>query len=442
METAPFDATDARHLGAEAFVFGFPLMVTMATMRRATNALALSGERAPINRFAHLEGFPDPSLKAIVAANPHTLYSVAWLNLSTEPLLLDLPDTDERSYLMPLVDAWSALVTCLGPRTAGTFGGTYGLVGPGWGGSLPDGVRRIDMPTNTAWMIGHVHATGCDDLDAGRAVQRRLRLTPLSAYGSAYTPPDGSADAEVDAEPDPHRFVMKMSAEEFLVNLAAEMGANPPGPDDDPFLDRLATVGLYPGEPFAWTRLPTEIREALESGLTDGKEAICVSPPRQVKNGWEMLQGESEDTARTDYMRRARTANLALCAVNCEDATFAMTVFDSDERRLSGSRRYVMHFEPGGLPPVEALWSLALYDMDQLLVDNPIDRYALGDRDELELGPDGSLEIAIQHDRPTGSDANWLPAPAGDFNLMLHMYWPSRRALDGDWTIPPVRRVD
>jgi hypothetical protein len=442
METASFDAPDAQHLGAEAFVFGFPLMVTMAAMRRATNALRPGGARAPINQFAHLEGFPDPDLRAIVAANAHTLYSFAWLDLSTEPVLLDLPDTDERSYLMPLVDAWTAIVTCFGPRTAGTLGGTYGLVGPGWSGSLPAGVQRVDMPTNTAWMTSHIHATGSNDLDAGRAVQRSLTLTPLSVYGGAYKPPAGSIDVEIDSKPAPHRLVMEMGAEEFLVNLAAEMGANPPDPDDDPFLERLATIGLYRGQPFAWANLPSEIRKALESGLTDGKEEIGVSPPQRVENGWETVQSEAQATTSIDnYVRRARAANVALGTANCEDASFATTVLDSDERRINGSQRYVMHFEPGGLPPVGALWSLGLYDMYQLLVDNPIDRYALGDRDELELGPDGSLEIVIQHDRPDGSDANWLPAPEGDFNLMLHMYWPGQRVLDGSWTIPPLRRV-
>jgi hypothetical protein len=159
-----------------------------------------------------------------------------------------------------------------------------------------------------------------------------------------------------------------------------------------------------------------------------------------LENGWHSLR-EQLGTYGADYARRAQIANVALGIAHPEDAIFPLTATDGNGRRLNGAHRHVLRFEPGGLPPVEALWSLALYDMDQLLVDNPIDRYALGNRDELELGPDGSLEIAIQHDRPDGSDANWLPAPEGDFNLMLHMYWPSQRVLDGSWTIPPVQRV-
>lgn len=413
----------------------------MAAMRDATNVAAPSGARAPLNRFAHLHRFPDPAFKAIVGTNAHTLYSLAWLDLSAEPLLVDIPDTGGRSYLMPLIDAWTDVFVCLGPRTIGTDGGTYAIAGPGWSGPLPSGVRRFDAPTNTVWAICHTHATGRDDLDFGRSIQQRLTLVPLSAHGTSYTPPQGTADPELDSKPSPHLRVMKMTAAEFLEELAREMDANRPATGDRLILDRLAAIGLRPGEPFAWAKLPGEIREALEIGFEDGREAVAVPPLPRLENGWQSLR-VGLGAHGTDYLRRAQAANVALGIAHPEDAVFPLTASDGDGRRLNGAHRYMLRFESGGLPPVEALWSLALYDMDQLLVDNPIDRYALGDRDELELRPDGSLEIAIQHDRPEGSDANWLPAPVGDFNLMLHMYWPSQRVLDGGWAVPPVQRVD
>jgi hypothetical protein len=438
---AALSADEARLLGADAFVFGFPLLMTMATMRRATNVSVASGERAPVNQFAHLHRFPDPAFKAIVSTNAYTLYSLAWLDLSAEPLLLDLPDTGGRSYLMPLMDAWTDVFICLGPRTVGTAGGAYALAGPSWSGSLPDGVRRVDAPTNTVWVIGHTHATGPEDLDFGRAIQQGLRLTPLSAYGAPHTPTNGSVEAALDSAPIPHRMLREIKAEEFFNQLAREMDANPPASGDRPILERLATIGLRPGEPFAWSDLSGEVREALVAGVDDGREAVAAPPPPRLENGWQSLR-ERLGTYGADYLRRAQIANVALGIAHPEDAIFPLTASDSDGNRLDGSHRYVLRFEPGGLPPVEALWSLALYDMDQLPVENPIGRYALGDRDDLELGPDGSLEIAIQHERPEGSQTNWLPAPEGDFNLMLHMYWPSQRVLDGSWTIPPVRRVD
>jgi hypothetical protein len=433
--------SEARLLGADAFVFGFPLLTMMAAMRRATNVPVADGERAPLNQFAHLHRFPDPAFRTIVGSNAHTLYSQAWLDLSAEPLLLDLPDTGGRSYLMPLVDAWSDVFICLGPRTVGTAAGTYALAGPGWSGTLPDGVRRIDAPTNTVWVIGHTHATGQDDLDFGRAIQEGMALTPLSAYGAPYTPPEGELDRELDFKPSPHKMLRAIKAQEFLTELAREMGSNPPASGDRAILDRLASIGLRPGQPFEWASLTDEVREGLEAGLVDGREAVAAPPPPRLENGWHSLR-ERLGTYGADYLRRAQIANVALGIAHPEDAVFPITATDGDGSRLNGAHRYVLRFESGGLPPVEALWSLAMYDMDQVLVDNPIDRYALGDRDELELGEDGSLEIAIQQQSPNGSNANWLPAPEGDFNLMLHMYWPSQRVLDGSWVIPAVQRVE
>lgn len=438
---APITADVARGLGADAFVFGFPLLLMTAAMRHATNVLVPIGGRAPLNQFAHLNDFPSPAYKGIVGANSDTLYSLAWLDLSAEPLLLDLPDTGRRSFLMPLIDAWTEVFICVGPRTTGTAGGTYGLVGPGWSGSLPEGIQRIDMPTNLVSVIVHFHAREGGDLEAGRAIQQGLSLTPFSAHGRGYSPPEGLVDPSLEALPNHLRLVMKMKADEFLANLAAEMDVNPPSSSDRPLLDRLETIGLSPGRPFEWSKLPEEVQEALEAGVADSRE-VLASPttPLRLDNGWQGLR-EKFGPYSIDYLRRAQIAALALGVPNPEDASFPITSIDSKGDALHGGSRYVVEFGQDGIPPVGALWSLVLYDMDQMFVHNSIDRYALGDRDELELDSNGSLEITIQKDRPDGSDANWLPAPEGDFNLMLHMYWPGRRVLDGSWAIPAVRRV-
>jgi hypothetical protein len=436
MTPTPAQAT---RLGADAFVFGFPLLL-MATMRRATEFAAAWGGNAPINRFAHVRRFPDPGFRALVGANSRSLYSLSWLDLAAEPLLLELPDTGRRSYLVPLLDAWSNVFASLGPRTNSSRDGAFAIVGPGWSGELPEGVHRLAAPTKNIWAIWHLHADSRDDLEAGRAIQQGLKLTPLSVYDNGDTPAAQNADAKLELGASPHRYVMTMRADEFLGLLASEMGINPPASEDQPILDRLAEIGLRPGQPFAWGGLPEEVREALEAGLAEGHEEVEAPPPTHVENGWRSLR-EGPGHYGVDYLRRARIANAALGVVHPEDAIFPVTATDGEGNRLNGAHRYVLRFEAGGLPPVGALWSLSLYDMDQLFVENPIDRYALGDRDELELDPDGSLEIAIQHERPRGSETNWLPAPEGDFNLMLHMYWPSQEALNGSWSIPPVRRV-
>ncbi len=433
---------DARRTGAEAFVFGFPLLLATTTMRRATNVVAPAGGRAPINQFAHLDSFPDPSLETIVAGNANTLYSLAWLDLASEPIVLSVPDTEGRSYLVSLMSAWTEVITCLGPRTAATAG-ALALVGPSWrGGPLPDGLQRVDAPTSAVLVTGHIHARGPDDLYPAQALQRKLTLVPLAGRDVSHMPRDEVAGDRQVAEASPCRQLAEMGAEEFFTGLTTEMADNPPAARDGPALERLAALGVRRGQSFDWATLPDKIRDGLETGLSDGKKAIA-HPPRQEQlgGGWQTL-GAGLGAYGSDYLRRAQVANIALGVAHPEDASFPVTATDEAGRPTNGAHRYVLRFESGELPPVGALWSLAIYDMDQLLVPNPIDRYALGDRDELELCPDGSLEIVIQHDRPEGLDDNWLPAPEGDFYLMLHMYWPSRRVLDGRWTAPPVQRVD
>ncbi len=431
---------DARRTGAEAFAFGFPLLLSTTTMRWATKAP--DGGQAPVNRFAHLDGFPDPSLRAIVAGNANTLYSLAWLDLASEPIVLRVPDTEGRSYLVSLTSAWTETIACLSPRTAAAAGG-FALVGPSWeGDSLPDGLQRVDAPTNAVLITGHIHARGPDDLSPARALQRKLTLAPLAGRAVSPVARDEVAGDRLMAEASPRRQLTEMGAEKFLTSLAKEMADNPPTARDGPTLKKLGALGVRRGQSFDWATLPGKIRDGLEAGLSDGKEAIA-QPPRQepLGGGWQTL-GAGLGTYGSDYLRRAQVANLALGVAHPEDASFPITATDEAGRPINGAHRYVLRFEPGELPPVGALWSLAIYDMDQLLVPNPIRRYALGDRDELEPCADGSLEIVIQHDRPEGSDDNWLPAPEGDFYLMLHLYWPSRRVLDGHWKAPPVQRVD
>lgn len=441
MQLTAVTSSRARRLAADAYVFGFPLLLMAATMRRATSAQGAQPRPVQPNRFAHVQSFPDPEFTALVGANPDTLYSLAWLDLRRGPVLLDLPDVGRRSYLISLLDAWSNVFASLGPRTVEPGASSHAIVGPGWSGELPRGVPRLDSPTNRVWVICHLHTEGGDDLHAGRAIQRGLTLAPLDEGEGRQAPNAPAVDLPRDPEPSGHRHLMTMQAERFLGELSDEMGLNPPPTRDRPILARLDEIGVRPGAPFIWSKLSADVRNALEAGVEEGKREVGMPPGGREENGWHALHEGIGDFG-TDYLRRAQVANLALGIAHPADAVFPLTAIDGDGQRLNGAHRYVLRFEPGGLPPVNALWSLALYDMDQLPVPNPIDRYALGDRDDLELNPDGSLEIVIQHDRPEGSHANWLPAPDGDFNLMLHMYWPDQSMLDGSWKIPPVRRLD
>lgn len=434
---ATLDLTESRRLGHDAFVFGFPLLLMAGAMRGANGSISRNGVTPP-NRFAHAPRFPGPDFRAIVGAHPDTLYSVAWLDLSSGPVALKMPDVESGCYLLPLLDAWSSLFASLGPRTGSPSDEGYVITGPDWSGELPEGLLHLRAPTRHAWAICHLQVDKCDDLESARAIQHDLEIVPLTA-------PDEPSDAEIgpielgNVGRSPHRRLMEISAEQFLGELVVEMALNPPHNGDEEILADLAKIGLRPGRSFGWPALAAEVREAVEVGIESGKRAIEDPPPSREQNGWQYFQHD-HDEVEGDYLRRAQIANFALGLAHPEDAIFPLTAVDAEGNHLNGAHRYVLRFESGGLPPVGVLWSLALYDMDQLFVENPLDRYALGSRDDLQLGPDGSLEIVVQHQRPDNA-VNWLPAPDGDFNLMLHLYWPDQAVLEGRWIIPPVRRV-
>lgn len=442
MQVMTLTQRQARKLGTDAFIFGFPLLLMAATMRQAIGAEPeTNGDK--LNRFTHLRSFADPSARTIVAANANTLYSLTWLDLSHGPTLLELPDTGGRPYLMPLLDAWTNVFASIAPRTVGAEGDSLAITGPDWSGKAPPGAQRIDAPTNNVWGIFHLHAHDREDLDASQAIQGQLRLAPMGVDEDAVDPPPPGDLYELAFDPLPqaNRELMAMPASQFLAELAAQMKVNPPAAIDLPMLERLAAIDLRPGKPFGWSALPEQVRENLAAGLEEGKQAVTTPSASEAEPGWQVLHTGAGSYG-TDYLRRARVANFALGINRPEDAIFPLSATDAEGRQLSGRHRYVLRFEPDGLPPVDGVWSLAVYDMDQLFVSNPIDRYALGSRDALEPAPDGSLTIAVQHEPPADSQANWLPAPEDDFYLMLHLYSPGTSVLDGAWTPPPIERLD
>jgi hypothetical protein len=437
-------AQRAYEVGVEAYVYAYPLVLMDVTRRVMTNVPSPQDRAAPVNQFAHVPSFPTPEFQNVVSPNADTLYSVAWLDLSQEPIVLHVPDTHGRYYLMPMLDAWTNVFASPGKRTTGTGEGNFAIVGPSWQGKLPKGVREIKSPTSIAWIIGRTQTNGKDDYAAVHAIQRQYTLTPLSSFGQAYDPPaELPIDPQVDLKTPPVAQVERMDLATFFGTATRLMSDNPPAPADEPLLKRLASVGIVPGQEFDPAALDEATRKGLERAVATGRERI-KSPPAEIQkslvNGW-LVQRTGMGTYGTDYHKRAYVALIGLGANLPQDAIYLMTRVDAEGKPLSGSSRYLLHFDRGQTPPAQAFWSVTIYGMDQFFVPNPIDRYAIGDRDKLRFNNDGSLDILIQHDSPgADNESNWLPAPAGPFNLIMRIYWPKDSMLDGSWPIPPIKR--
>jgi len=430
---------------SDAYLFGYPLVLVDVTRQVSTNVAALTADKAPMNQVLHKRAFPDYTFTDVVSPNADTLYSVAWLDLSKEPMVLSVPAIKNRFYMVELMGAWTDVFASPGSRTTGTDKGDFAVVGPNWKGDLPDGVKAIQSPTDLVWMIGRTQTNGKADYKAVHAIQDQFGLVPLSAWGKPVTKPaDVPVDASVDMKTPPPAQVARMDAATFFGRLNQLMQDNPPAAVDAPALARFAKLGVAPGKPFDVASLEPDLASALEEGMQAGRERLLAAAKAEhgtEVNGWTIMPNNVANFG-TDYVTRAVVALVGLGANLPDDAIYPHAVADSEGQPLSGANRYTMHFAKDQLPPVKAFWSVTTYNDKQNFVRNPIGRYAIGDRDALKRDADGGLTLYFQKDSPgKDKESNWLPVPEGSFNLFTRLYWPEQAIVDGTWKIPPVERV-
>jgi len=440
-------ALSARATAAEAYIYGYPLVLMDVSRTKLTNVSHPNGKgQAPINQFGNVRTFPDATFTDVVSPNADTLYSSAWLDLEKEPIILSVPDTHGRYYLMPLLDAWTNVFASPGKRTTGTGKGDFAITGPGWTGVLPAGVKEIKAPTAMVWILGRTQTNGKADFAAVNAIQNQYKLTPLSEWGTHWTPPgEMPVGPKPRMERPPVDQVAAMDARSFFSRLAALMKNNPPAPADAAMLAKLATIGVIPGQRFDIDSKGVDAGKAIDDGVEDGKKKVVELGHKpgnaKIVNGW-MIFVHDIGTYGTNYNARAGVAWVGFGANLSEDAVYPVDRADADGNPLNGVNKYVIHFDKDQTPPVNAFWSLTMYNDRQFFVANPINRYAIGDRDKLKFNPDGSLDIYIQHDAPgKEKESNWLPADAGSFNVMMRMYWPKETVINGAWAPPPIKKV-
>ncbi len=434
---------EALNLGTEAYIYGYPLVI-METIRRVmTNVAAPEGNHAPTGQFAHQRQYPEVSFRTVRSPNLDTLYSFAWLDLSREPYILSLPDEKGRYYLMEMLDAWTNVFAAPGRRTTGTKAQKFVITGPGWRGTIPRDVKEIKSPTNMVWLIGRTYCTGTPaDYKAVHALQDKYTLTPLSAYGKPYTPPRGTVNPDVDMRTSGWEQVNRMDAASYFKTLAALMQANPPAEQDAPMIAKLAKIGLVRGHDFDLSALDPVVARGLKGVPQAAQEKIKAreKDAGEVVNGWTF----TVKTGRygTDYLQRAHITAVDLGANLPQDVVTLMTQVNGDGKPLVGSQRYVLHFPKAQTPPAHGFWSLTLYNAEHFLVANPLNRYKLSSRSKFTYNQDGSLDLYIQKDS-LGKDeeSNWLPAPAGEFELVLRFYWPKESVLKGTWKPSAVMRL-
>lgn len=422
-------------IGVQAYIWGYPVVINE---NRSRVGMAGGTEiiphmlRAPLNTFVHAKELLTPDFEDVQSPNNDTLYTTAWLDLRDEPMVMHVPNMNGRYYTYQFLDAYTNNFTYVSQRTRGFKEMDIAICGPGHSGALPSGLERIDAPTPTVFIIGRLGVDGPDDVPAVHALQDEMFLGPLSGWA------ERRVAAPRVAQPSGHTGPLA-----FFEDLGDLIADNPPPPHDAGLLGLFAQIGLTVDHGFDPTTLDEPTRRALERVVADGEDMIAGAAQGlgSEMNGWQLPPVATEYFG-TDYFYRAAVGWQSMYVNDPIEAYYPPIYTDLDGAQLDGSAgSYEIRFPAGHLPPVDAFWSITLYDLERrLMVANDIERYSIGDRTPgLVHGDDGALTITIGHNAPDGdARANWLPAPAAPFYLLMRLYLPSMEVLNGAYEIPGI----
>ena len=445
---------EANGIAQQAYLYLYPLVMMDVTRKQLTNVEGKTDMGGPPNEFRNIEAFPTAEMRSVVRPNFDTLYSSAWLDLTEEPVIVSAPNTDGRYYLLPMLDMWTDVFASPGSRTTGTQAANFLVTPPGWDPSLrekviekfrlPANVERIEAPTPYVWIIGRTKTDGPADYDAVHKIQAGYKVTPLSRWGKVPEPVKIKVDPSVDMKTPPKLQVNNMTGDKFFAYAAELLKLHPPHVTDQPIIAQMARIGIEPGKAFDFAKLDPNIQNALESAPQEARKLMAWKIPTmaRVANGWSM-NTDTMGVYGNYYLKRAIVSMEGLGANLPEDAIYPLNLADDSGKPLDGSEKYTLHFEKGATPPVDAFWSVTLYDPEGFQVANSLNRFAVSNWMPFQTNPDGSLDLYFQNESPgADKEANWLPAPKGPFNLTMRLYAPQPDALTGKWNPPPVTRAE
>jgi hypothetical protein len=442
-DAAALTAEDAQSIATEAYVYFYPLITMDITRKQLTNMEPTPGGiGGPMNRFANIGAFPTADMRVVVRPNFDTLYSSGWLDLTKEPMIVSAPDTDGRYYLLPMLDMWTDVFASPGWRTTGTAAGEFLVTPPGWTGTVPDGMSHIPAPTPYVWIIGRTKTDGPSDYAAVNKIQEGYKITPLSQMGKAPVAPEVKIDPAIDMKTPPKLQVDTMSGEKYFAYAAELLKLHPPHITDQPIIARLAQIGFEPGKSFDPAAADAGVQKAIQDAPGLGQQLMKwkVQSLARVANGWSM-NTDTMGVYGNYYLKRAIVSQLGLGANLPEDAIYPLNLGDSAGQPLDGANKYVLHFDKGATPPVDAFWSVTLYDTAGFQVANSLNRFAVSSWMPFVYNADGSLDLYFQNESPgADKEQNWLPAPKGPFNLTMRLYAPKSDALTGKWNPPAVAK--
>jgi hypothetical protein len=438
-------AEEMSAIAKEAAVYALPMLMNYGVMYEYAVDKAGQQYKAPYNKLfseANVFTYKDT---AVVTPNSDTPYSFIWMDLRAEPMVLCVPKIEkDRYYSVQLVSQYTYNFGYIGSRATGNGAGCYAVAGPQWSGDTPKGIEKV-FQSGTDFALGLFRTQLMDaaDIDNVRAIQAKYSAKPLSTFLGTTAP---AAPPAVDwpkinkdlAKQDPFGYLA------FLLQFAPAVG---PAAVEVPLRERFARIGIEAGKPYPATDLTKADKEGMKTAAAAVRKEVG-SLGKQV-NGWQIAEGLFGDRAMMgdNYTLRAGAAVAGIFGNDSEEALYPLAKLDSDGNALDGSKaNYTLTFPADKLPPVNAFWSVTMYDgKTQLLIENPIDRYLINSPmlPDLKKADDGSLTLYIQNKEPSNPDqkTNWLPAPDGPIYMVMRLYWPKDEALKGTWEPPAVTKV-
>jgi hypothetical protein len=441
---------EAKAIAEEGFIYGLPIVMNYAVMYEFAVDTKNSQFKAPFNQIKNLAYVATYKDTAVVTPNSDTPYSTLWFDLRAEPMVVSVPAVEKtRYYTVQLIDGNTFNFGYIGSRATGSDAGDYMVVGPNWQGDTPPGIKKVfQSSTQFAFAAIRTQLLNPDDMPNVVKVQAGYKTQPLSTYLKQPAPPPAPAIdfPKADAE------LVKKNFFEYL-DFALQFA--PAGPEERAIREKLARIGVGAGKTFEFKDLPLEHKLEIGLGMKDGEEKVVkyLAEGNKNINGWKVgsLFGDRLFYS-GDWLKRAAAAKGGIYGNDAVEAVYPMTKTLANGEVLDASKhKYTINFPAGQFPPVDAFWSVTMYDgKSQLLIENPINRYLINSPmlPGLKKNPDGSLTLHLQKDSP-GADreSNWLPAPNGEMYLVMRLYWPKTTAPsvlpagEGSWQPPAIVRA-
>lgn len=455
-QAADLSQDEADAIAVDAYLYFYPLVTMELTRRQLISIPAGVGAfgGGAMNLIDNIATYPTAEDKTVVRPNFDTLYSSTFMDLTSGPVVLSVPDTDGRYYLMPMLDMWTDTFAAPGWRTTGTEAQDFVLVPPGWKPelkgkiaetyNLPADATEIAAPTNHLWLIGRTKTDGPDDYEAVHKIQAGYKVVPLADWGKPYEAPKFDPIPGTDLKTPPKIQITKMDGKDFFAMAADLMKVEPPHITDVSMLERMKRLGIVEGESLDYAGADPVVQKALDAAPQTALKLIAWKAPRvsEVVNGWSM-DVESVGVFGNNYLKRAVVADIGLGINQPQDAVYPISVSDGDGDPLDASQHgYVLHFDKDQIPPVDAFWSVTVYDTDGFQVPNSLNRFALSSWMAMNTNADGSLDLLFQPESPGAEkEANWLPTPKGPFNVTMRLYAPHREVTTGQWAPPAIAKA-